>query len=52
MRNWIFGLCPIICALSVGLVETISEAQEGHWTYNREQPNMNIGGITPAMKLK
>ncbi|NKX62620.1 transposase, partial [Labrenzia sp. 5N] len=22
------------------------------WTYNNERPNMAIGGITPAMKLK
>tara|TARA_R110000796_G_scaffold18507_3_gene56062 strand:- start:59 stop:352 length:294 start_codon:yes stop_codon:yes gene_type:complete len=22
------------------------------WTYNNERPNMGIGGITPAMKLK
>ena len=22
------------------------------WTYNNERPNMGIGGITPAQKLK
>jgi putative transposase len=22
------------------------------WTYNNERPNMGIGGMTPAMKLK
>jgi putative transposase len=22
------------------------------WTYNNQRPNMGIGGITPAMKLK
>ena len=22
------------------------------WTYNNERPNMGIGGVTPAMKLK
>ncbi len=22
------------------------------WTYNNDKPNMAIGGITPAMKLK
>jgi len=36
--------------------ETIEEAQEKAtewlWTYNNERPNMGIGGITPAMKLK
>ena len=35
---------------------TIEEAQdqatEWLWTYNNERPNMGIGGITPAMKLK
>ena len=36
--------------------ETIEEAQEQAtewlWTYNNDRPNMGIGGITPAMKLK
>jgi putative transposase len=27
-------------------------ASEWLWTYNNEGPNMGIGGITPAMKLK
>ncbi|KAB2725363.1 transposase, partial [Brucella anthropi] len=22
------------------------------WTYNNERPNMGIGGVTPAQKLK
>ena len=22
------------------------------WTYNNERPNMDIGGMTPAQKLK
>jgi len=39
-----------------GYFETIEEAQdqatEWLWTYNNERPNMGIGGITPAMKLK
>jgi putative transposase len=38
------------------IFETIEEAQEHAtewlWTYNNERPNMAIGGITPAMKLK
>jgi len=38
------------------IFETIEEAQEQAtewlWTYNNERPNMAIGGITPAMKLK
>ncbi|QBY00883.1 IS3 family transposase [Rhodophyticola sp. CCM32] len=38
------------------IFETIEEAQdkatEWLWTYNNERPNMGIGGITPAMKLK
>jgi len=27
-------------------------ATEWLWTYNSERPNMGIGGVTPAMKLK
>ena len=42
--------------LSQYIFETIEEAQnqatEWLWTYNNERPNMAIGGITPAMKLK
>jgi len=42
--------------LSQYIFETIDEAQEQAtewlWTYNNERPNMGIGGITPAMKLK
>ena len=42
--------------LSQYTFETIAEAQdqatEWQWTYNTERPNMGIGGITPAMKLK
>ncbi|MGJ5621538.1 IS3 family transposase [Sulfitobacter sp. MF3-043] len=38
------------------IFEIIKEAQdqatEWLWTYNNERPNMGIGGITPAMKLK
>ena len=38
------------------IIETIEEAQEFAtqwlWTYNNERPNMGIGGITPAQKLK
>ncbi|KPU84749.1 hypothetical protein JI58_01900 [Marinosulfonomonas sp. PRT-SC04] len=38
------------------IFETIEEAQEQVtdwlWTYNNDRPNMGIGGITPAMKLK
>ena len=37
-------------------LETIDEAQEiatdWLWTYNNERPDMGIGGITPAQKLK
>ena len=42
--------------LSQYIFETIEEAQNQAthwlWTYNNERPNMGIGGITPAMKLK
>lgn len=38
------------------IIETIAEAQnhatQWLWTYNNERPNMGIGGITPAQKLK
>ena len=38
------------------IFETIKEAQDQAtqwlWTYNNERPNMGIGGMTPAMKLK
>lgn len=38
------------------IFETIEEVQqiatEWLWTYNNERPNMGIGGLTPAMKLK
>ncbi|MDL2407937.1 hypothetical protein PY650_20180 [Rhizobium calliandrae] len=27
-------------------------ATEWLWTYNHERPNMGIGGVTPAQKLK
>ena len=38
------------------IIETIEEAQDFAtqwlWTYNNDRPNMGIGGMTPAMKLK
>jgi putative transposase len=38
------------------IIESIEEAQEFAtqwlWTYNNERPNMGIGGVTPAQKLK
>lgn len=38
------------------IIKSIEEAQEFAtkwlWTYNNERPNMGIGGITPAQKLK
>ena len=38
------------------IIESIEEAQhhatQWLWTYNNDRPNMGIGGITPAMKLK
>jgi putative transposase len=38
------------------IIVSIEEAQEFAtqwlWTYNNERPNMGIGGITPAQKLK
>eukprot|EP01037_Dinobryon_pediforme_P019755 gene19755-20225_t len=38
------------------IIENIEEAQhhatQWLWTYNNERPNMGIGGMTPAQKLK
>lgn len=38
------------------IIKSIEEAQyfatQWLWTYNNDPPNMGIGGITPAMKLK
>ena len=38
------------------IIESIEEAQDHAtqwlWTYNKDRPNMGIGGITPAQKLK
>jgi putative transposase len=38
------------------IIETIEEAQDFAtqwlWTYNNDRPNIGIGGITPAQKLK
>lgn len=38
------------------IIESVKEAQDQAtqwlWTYNNDRPNMGIGGITPAMKLK
>jgi putative transposase len=42
--------------LDLYILETIEERQqiatEWLWTYNNERPNLGIGGVTPAMKLK
>jgi hypothetical protein len=34
------------------LCRELGMSSAGFWTYNNERPNMGIGGITPAMKLK
>lgn len=42
--------------LDLHIFETIEEVQEiateWLWTYNHDRPNMGIGGMTPAQKLK
>ena len=42
--------------LDQNIFETIEQAQDQAtkwlWTYNNDRPNMAIGGITLAMKLK
>ena len=32
--------------------EAQDHATQWLWTYNNDRPNMGIGGITPAQKLK
>ena len=34
------------------LEEVRNHATKWLWSYNNQRPNMGIGGITPAMKLK
>lgn len=55
-RNWVSTVGQWGEWLGQYIFETIEEAQEQAtewlWTYNNERPNMGIGGITPAMKLK
>lgn len=50
------SLNQILEWLSQYIFETIKEAQDQatvwRWAYNNERPNMGIGGMTPAMKLK
>ncbi len=40
----------------MNVFETLEEARETAtnrlWTYNNDRPDMAIGGITPAMKLR
>jgi len=42
--------------LDQNIIDSIKEAQDYAtrwlWTYNNDRPNMGIGGITPAQKLK
>jgi hypothetical protein len=42
--------------LDIYIFEAIDEVQqiatEWQWTCNKERPNMGIGGVAPAMKLK
>jgi putative transposase len=35
-----------------GIEEAHHHATQWLWTYNNKRPNMGIGGITPAQKLK
>jgi len=39
-------------ASPAGQWEAQEQATNWLWTYNNDRPNMAIGGITPAMKLK
>ena len=42
--------------LDQNIFKIIQEAQDQAakwlWTYNNDRPNLAIGGVTPAMKLK
>ena len=50
------GTAKPACQLDQNIIGSIEEAQnyatKWLWTYNNERPNMGIGGITPAQKLK
>ncbi len=57
------GVSIALACRAFGVSETcyrysplVSEAQhfatQWLWTYNNDRPNMGIGGITPAQKLK
>jgi len=37
---------------TAGQREAQEQATDWLWTYNNDRPNMGIGGIPPAMKLK
>lgn len=39
-------------ASSIRIEEAQHFAIQWLWTYNNDRPNMGIGGITPAQKLK
>jgi transposase InsO family protein len=50
------GSARLVIGMAQYIIENIEEAQDHAtlwlWTYNNDRPNMGIGGITPAMKLK
>jgi transposase InsO family protein len=47
-KTWGFGLCFV----HLRNVKAQDHATQWLWTYNNDRPNMDIGGITPAQKLK
>jgi putative transposase len=46
-----FHLGPVDNHLEA-IQEVQDQATDWLWTYNNERPDMGIGGMTPAMKLK
>jgi len=61
VRHWARTSGAFNCSLrhewlDQDIIESIEEAQDHAtrwlWTCNNERPNMGIGGITPARKLK
>jgi len=46
------GCFPPTPAMSASQREAQDQATEWLGPYNNERPNMGIGGMTPAMKLK
>jgi hypothetical protein len=49
--SWPFHVVDVDCACQI-VIEPTDHATQWLWTYNNDRPNMGVGGITPAQKLK